>query len=608
MAAEPTTPQLEHHEAPLLTGPDADQKLLTAPHAAAPPPVSKPADAAASGTDTEDKAPPKKEYKGHIWKIAVILLIVFGIFLLIGLLPRLHRQPQINDYAKAHTNVVPVVNAVSVQAPPAFDTLVLPGNIQAVQQTAITARAAGYLKKFFVDIGDRVHTGQLLATISTPDVDQSVAQARAQFSQAQAAQSQSSANLNQQQANLVQQQAELSRSGATYQQSKTDLARANAALAQAQEASAQQSAQLTQATANLNLARVTAQRYQNLLAAGAIDQQTTDQAVASYQTNQANVASLAAALRAGQANVSAFRAAVLSSQANVKAFADGIRASQAQVGAAAANVQSYRAAVTAAIANVRSAQANVARNSALQGFQNVTAPFNGIVTARNVDTGALISTSGGPSGGGDSVGSGAAGTTTQGNAAGGSSSSGSSPGNTSSSSSPSLFSIAQIDTLLFYVSIPQTYLGIVGVGQPVQVTVQETPGRIFTGTIVRTAGALDATSRTLVAEVRLNNRDGALRPGMFAQATIRVPHPGSSVVIPGPALVTNAQNTQVLVIGQDNKVHFQPVTVGRDFGTVIEITQGLHVGQQLIASPSDSIQEGEKVKVAPPQPKDKSGS
>ncbi len=556
----------------------------------------------------KDNAPKKPEAKGSIWRVAIVLLILFGILLLVGLLPRLHKQPQVNADAKAHRDAVPMVNVVAVEAPPAADALVLPGNIQAVAQTAITARASGYIKQFFVDIGDRVRKGQLLATIETPDVDQSVAQARAQLSQSQAAVAQAGANLNQQQANLAQNQADLSRTQATYQQSRTDLARAYASLAQAQEAAAQQTAQLTQAQANLNLARVTAQRYQNLLASGAIDQQTTDQAVASFQTNQANVASLASAVRAGLANVTAFKDAVLSSAANVRANADGVRASRAQVAAAAANVRSYRAAITAAQANVRAAQANVARNAALQGFNRVLAPFDGIITARNVDSGALIGASGGPStSDSSSVGSGAAGTTSQGNAAGGSGSSGSSPGPTASASSSSLFSEAQVSTLRFFINIPQTYLSIVSVGQPVQVTVSETPGRIYRGTITRTAGALDSSSRTLVAEVQLPNKDGSLRPGMFAQATIRVPHPGGAVVIPGPALVTNADNTQVVLVDKNSKVHFQPITVGRDFGKVIEVTQGLSVGQKVVSSPSDSLTEGESVKVAPPQPADKAG-
>ncbi len=560
-----------------------------------------------NGTRNED--PPKKlEAKGRIWKIILVLLLVFGVLFLIGILPRLHKQPQVNADAKAHRDAVPVVNVAAGAAPPPADALVLPGSIEAIQQTSITARASGYLRQTFVDIGDRVRKGQTLATIETPDVDQSVAQARAQTSQAQAAQSQAGANLNQQQANLVQNQADLSRAQATYQQSRTQLAQSQAALAQAQEAAAQQSAQLTQAQANLNLARVTAQRYQNLLASGAIDQQTTDQAVASFQTNQANVASLAAAVRAGLANVTAFRDAVLSSAANVKANADSVRAARAQVDAARANVQSYRAAVTAAQANTRAAQANVARNVALQGFNKVTAPFDGIITARNVDSGALITTAGGPSSGdSSSVGSGAAGTTSQGNAAGGGGGNASSPGATSSASSSSLFSEAQVDKLRFFVSVPQTYLGIVSVGQQVQVTVSETPGQIYRGIITRTAGALDASSRTLVAEVQLSNKSGALRPGMFAQATIRVPHPASAVLIPGPALVTNASNTQVLLVDKNNKLHFQNITVGRDFGKVLEVTQGLNVGQKVVVSPSDSLTEGETVKVAPPQPAGQAG-
>lgn len=267
--------------------------------------------------------------------------------------------------------------------------------------------------------------------------------------------------------------------------------------------------------------------------------------------------------------------------------------------------QTSQANVASLAAAVRAAQANVARNTALQGFQNITAPFDGIITARNTDTGALISTSGGPVGGSDSIGGGSAGTTSQGNAGGVSGSGGAAPGAANSSSSPSLFFLAQINTLRFYVSIPQAYLGIVGVGHPVQVTVQEAPGRIFRGTIARTAGALDPSSRTLVAKVRLNNKDGSLRPGMFAQAAIKVPHPFGSVVILGPAPLTSAQGTQVLLIGKNNKIHFQPVAVGRDSGKVVEVTSGLTADQRVISSPSDSLTEGESVKAAPPQPADK---
>lgn len=564
--------------------------------------------------DDQTKDSPKKdEHRGRIWRLALILAVVFGVLLVIALLPRLGRNKQTKADAKSQTqaDATPTVNTVPVQPPPAFDDLSLPGNIQAVQQTAIVARASGYVKRTFADLGDRVRAGQLLATIETPDLNAQVAQARAQVSQAQAAVTQAQANGGQQQANVAQGEANLSRAQAQFEQARTDLARARAALAQAQEASAQQGAQLAQAQANLNLARVTAQRYRNLLAEGAIDQQTTDQAVAAEQTNTANVRALGSALRASEANVRAYRAAVGSSQANVSAYADGIRAARAAVGAAQANVRSARAAIAASGANVRSTQANVARLAALQGFQNVRAPFAGIITARSVDTGALIGTSGSATnGGGDSsnVGNGAAGATSQGNAAGGSTLGGSSPGGGGgggSTGTASLFSLAQLGTLRLYLNVPQTYLGIVGVGQQADVEVREMAGRKFRGTVTRSAGAFDAASRTLVTEVRLANADGALKPGMFAAVHLRVPHPGGAVTIPGTALVTNAQGTQVALVGADGKLHFQPVTVGRDFGQTIEVVQGLRAGQQVVSTPSDSLHEGQKVKAVkvPPAPK-----
>ncbi len=571
-------------------------------------------DGSPPGDQGKDGGPKKDEHRGRIWRLALILFAVFGILLVIALLPRLGRNKEVKADARNQTqaDATPTVNTVPVQPPPAFDDLTLPGNIQAVQQTAIVARASGYVQRTFVDIGDKVRAGQLLATIATPDLNAQVSQARAQVSQAQAAVSQSGANLGQQQSNVAQGEANLSRAQAQFEQARTDLARAQAALAQAQEASAQQGAQLAQAQANLNLARVTAQRYRNLLAEGAIDEQTTDQAVAAEQTNTANVQALGSALRASQANAGAYRAAVGSSQANISAYAAGVRAARAAVGAAQANVRSARAAITASQDNVRSAQANVARLASLQGFQNVRAPFAGVVTARNVDTGALIGTSGSPSGGGgdsSGVGSSAAGATSSGNAAGGStlggSSSGSGGGSTGTSS---LFSIAQLGTLRLYLNVPQTYLGVVTVGQQADVQVREMPGRKFVGTVTRSAGAFDAASRTVVTEVHLANPDGALKPGMFAEVHLRVPHPGGAVTIPGTSLVTNAQGTQAVLIGPDGKVHFQPITVGRDFGQTIEVTQGLRAGQQIASTPTDSLREGQKVKAVRAKPQPAKGS
>ncbi|MGO8670830.1 MAG: efflux RND transporter periplasmic adaptor subunit [Capsulimonadaceae bacterium] len=514
--------------------------------------------------------------------LVIGLVVVFGAVLVIGLMPRLARGPIIEADARAQT-APPIVNAALVQAAPAFDNLDLPGNIDAVQQTAVVARASGYVKQYLVDIGDRVRAGQTLAIIDSPDLDQQVTQARAQLGASQAAYYQAKAFQSNQEAGLAQARAALSRSHSALEQARTQLAQAQAALAQSQQQLAQQQSQLDQGQTNLNLAKVTATRYQNLLADGAIDRQTTDQMVAAYQSSQANVQALQSAMRAGQANVQAFRAAVQSGRANVQAFADDIRSSQAAVDAAAANVQSAGADVQAAADNVQSSQANLSREVVLQQFESVTAPFPGVITARNGDDGALISAAGGPVGSSEAIGGG------MGTAASGSA------GSAGGGSASSLFSLAELDRVRVYISVPQSYSGVVRVGQKATVTVSEFPHRTFISTITRTAGAFDPASRTLVTEVRLNNPDGLLRPGMFATVHLRLQHPGDDVLIPDSALVTNAQGNQAVVIDPDNTIHYRPISVGRDFGQVIEVTSGLHTGEQIAASPSDSLVDGEKV-------------
>ncbi len=563
---------------------------------------------AGQGNDRDEQ----QKKKGSLVRIALVLLLILGVLLLIGLVPRLLHGPKLKSTARANKDITPTVNTAPVKAAAPFDALNLPGNIQAVQQTAITARATGYVQKRFVDIGDKVQAGQLLAILATPELDQQVAQSRAQVAQAQAAQAQAQANVSTQRANLAQTTAELARAQATLAQARTQHSQAQAALAQAQETSDQQAAQLSQAQANLNLARVTAQRYQNLLADGAVDQQSADQNIAAYQSSFANVRALQSAVRAGKANVQAYRDAVQSSADNIKAYQQGVAASRAQVQAAQGNVRSFEANVAAAAANVGASRANLARSIALQGFGRVTAPFSGVITARNIDNGALITAGGGSgSSGGDSatVGSGTAGATTQGNAAGGTvSGSGattSSTGSTGGGGAPtSLFSLAQINDLRIYLNVPQTYANVVRPGQTAQITVSELPQHPVLGRIVRTASALDATTRTLVTEVRLPNTGGLLKPGMFAQVHLRVSHPAGELTIPNSALLTNAGGTQALVVTPQNTLHFQPITVGRDFGKTIEVLSGLRADQKVVANPNDALHEGEKVHAiaAPPPP------
>jgi multidrug efflux system membrane fusion protein len=496
-------------------------------------------------------------------RVVVFVIILFAILLAAGLIPRLKLQPQLAAEAKTAPTIVSVTKITKA---PSNTHLDLPGNITASDQTAINARANGYLRRWYVDIGDHVKAGQVLALIETPDTDQQVKQAQAQMEGSAASVQQSHANFAMMQANAEEAQANLSRSGASYQQAKTDLARAKAAVAQGQQAVAQQRAQVKSAQASADLAKATADRYAYLVKQGAIDQQTADQQATAYKTNQANVEALQASLSASQANVVALQQAVHSSEANVKAFADGIRASQSALDAAKANAQASKAGITSAVATLSSNQANLQRYNVLQGFQQVVAPFDGIITARNAEVGALVSAAGNVSTNDDS--------------------------GANSSSTAALFSISRTDTVRIFVSVPQPFVDLLQPGQSADVTVQSLGSTPFRGKIMRNASALDAQSRTLSTEIRVSNPKGLLRPGMFATVAFTVHQPMSQWRIPDTALLTDAQGTHVAIVTPDHKLHFQPVEIGRDYGKEMDVTSGLNGTETLVASPNLSLQEG----------------
>jgi RND family efflux transporter MFP subunit len=194
----------------------------------------------------------------------------------------------------------------------------------------------------------------------------------------------------------------------------------------------------------------------------------------------------------------------------------------------------------------------------LQSFQKVTAPFAGTITARYVDVGALIT-----------VGTG--------------------------TNNQALFKIAQSDVLRIYVNVPQTFVNSIQPDQPAQISVQEFPQKTFTGKVVSTAGALDPTSRTLLTEVRVTNEDNLLLPGMYAQVKFTVTRSNPPVLVPGNALVIRPEGTQVATVTKDQTVHYQKVTVGRDYGTQLEIISGLEANETVILDATDDLQEGMKV-------------
>jgi RND family efflux transporter MFP subunit len=158
-----------------------------------------------------------------------------------------------------------------------------------------------------------------------------------------------------------------------------------------------------------------------------------------------------------------------------------------------------------------------------------------------------------------------------------------------------LFHIAETDVLRVFVSVPQSYVRSVREGLGVDVTVPEYPGRAFTGTIARYAGALDSASRTLLVEIHLPNSKGELFAGMFGQARFSIPSSQSTIVLPSNAAIFNAAGTQVAIVDESSRIRLVPVKFGRDFGTQIEIVDGLKAGAHVVANPSDALTDGLEV-------------
>ncbi len=210
-------------------------------------------------------------------------------------------------------------------------------------------------------------------------------------------------------------------------------------------------------------------------------------------------------------------------------------------------------------AMVQSRRAEVARLEKLQSFERIEAPFDGIVTARSVDVGALINAGG-------------------------------------AASAHELFHLVAIDWLRIYVSVPEICSPAMHVGATAKVTLDEYPGETFEGVLVRTSNAIDQASRTLLVEVDVPNKDGKLLPGSYAHVTFSVPTTGTAVTIPANALLFRKEGLQVGVV-RDNKVDLVPIKIGHDFGETVEVVSGLRASDQVVANPADSLTSGMVVKV-----------
>lgn len=390
-------------------------------------------------------------------------VLALAVLLAIGIVPRVLRNREARDIVHASTVLLPQVIVVHPQTAPAQSSLSLPGNLEPMYSASVFARTNGYVEKRFVDIGSHVKAGQILAIISTPEVDQQLNQANADVLQA----------------------------AAVVEQSK---------------------AALQQAQANLDIARITKDRYSPLIARHAVTQQSLDEADQAFTARAADVA-----------------------------------AANANIGVAEASLQSRRA--------------NVERLMQLQGFERVVAPFDGVVTARNVEQGDLVN---------DGSGNGAR----------------------------SLFTVAQSNVLRVQVEVPQSSALSIKTGQQATLTVEERPGRQYVATVTRNAESVNLAARTMLTEVQVDNHDGSLVPGMYGQVKFVVTESQPSLIIPSTALVIDKNGTHVVSVSADSRVHFVPVDIGQDMGAQVEISQGLHDGETLVTNPSDLLSDGQKVSIA----------
>jgi RND family efflux transporter MFP subunit len=240
----------------------------------------------------------------------------------------------------------------------------------------------------------------------------------------------------------------------------------------------------------------------------------------------------------------------------------GTAIAQQQVDQDRATVQTTDAQVKSSLASIQVNESAVQRYTDLQNFQKITAPFAGVITARNVDPGDLISAD--------------------------------SPSNTKE-----LFHLMRTDTLRVFVNVPQVFAIGVKVGQEGFVFRREEPQKQFPGKIVRTADALDPATRTLLTEVDVPNPNNALRPGMYLQVKLVYEHDVVPVMIPAAALATRTGGPRVAVLDDQHRVHYRAVQLGRDFGAEIEVIAGLNAGETVVIHPGDDLPEGTAVEPVP---------
>jgi RND family efflux transporter MFP subunit len=371
--------------------------------------------------------------------LLLLVVIVAAVVVIWGISSRREANAQLA--LETQDLAIPTVSVVHPKPGAPQQEVILPGDMQPYIDAPIFARTSGYLKKWYADIGAEVKSGQLLAEIDAPELDQQL------------------------------------------QQAKADQATAEA---------------------NLNLAEITATRYKDLLRTDSVSQQDVDNATG---------------------NLDARKTATESARSNVKRLQD------------------------------------------LQSFEKVYAPFDGMITARNTDIGALIDS--GSSGG----------------------------------TARELFHIAAVNRLRVYVNVPQMDSPQIRPGLRADLVLTEFPGKRFEGTVARSSGAIDNSTRTLLTEVDVENPAHLLKPGGYVEVHLKLPSPVSTFTLPVNTTIFKSSGLQVAVVKNGKTISLVPIIPGRDFGSDIEVVAGLKGDESVVLNPSDSLTDGATVRLAePPAP------
>lgn len=368
-----------------------------------------------------------------VTQVAVIGGVVVAVLVVAGIALRVIEARQIRNWTD--TQAIPTVEVIKPVASPSGPILELPSRLEAFSSAPIFARVNGYLKSWNVDIGMHVKSGQLLAEIETPELDQQLLQARADVMTAQA---------------------------------------------------------------NYDLSAITAKRWQALVGTDSVSQQEVDDRVGDFAAKKATLAA---------------------------------------------------------------ARANVERLVALQGFQRIVAPFDGVITSRDTDVGALINA--GSSGGGRQ-----------------------------------LFTVSYVKQLRLYVQVPQNYIPLIRVGTTATLVVPEHPGETFIARVVASAESVDIKSGATLVQLNVDNSKGSLLPGGYASLQFKLPVQPNAVQVAATALVFDSRGLMVATLTADNHVVFKQVTISRDLGNVVEVGSGLSATDRVIGTPPDGLVNGDVVRVA----------